>query len=105
MTAVNGTAGSFLTLFPADADRPLASNLNWTAGAAPVPNKVDVKLSGDGKVSMYNHAGTVDVVVDIVGYYEPAPVGAGAKGDKGDPGAPGAPGAATALTASTATTA
>src|SRR5687768_7541575 len=92
VTAVNGTADSFLTLFPADADRPLASNLNWTAGAAPVPNKVDVKLSSDGKVSMYNHAGTVDVVVDIVGYYEPAPVGAGAKGDTGATGATGAQG-------------
>ena len=86
VTAVNGTASSFLTVFPADADRPLASNLNWITGAAPVPNKVDVKLSTTGKVAIYNLAGTVDVVVDIVGYFEPAPVGAGAKGDNGSPG-------------------
>ena len=101
VTAVNGTAASFLTLFPADADRPLASNLNWINGAAPVPNKVDVKLSSDGKVSIYNLAGTVDVVVDIVGYYEPAPVGAGAKGDSGlqGPRAQGRPGGTGAGTA------
>ena len=89
VTAVNGTASSFLTVFPADADRPFASNLNWITGAAPVPNKVDVKLSTTGKVAIYNLAGTVDVVVDIVGYFEPAPVGAGAKGDNGSPGLQG----------------
>ena len=111
VTAVNGSSDSYLTLYPADVDRPLSSNLNWVHGAAPVPNKVDVKLSSDGKVSIYNLAGNVDVVVDIVGYYEPAPVGAGDKGDfraslasigvsgsaglKGDPrghsGSPGSP--------------
>lgn len=31
--------------------RPLASSLNWSAGDRPTPNKVDVKLSPDGKVS------------------------------------------------------
>src|SRR5450432_375856 len=45
VTAVNGTAASFLTLFPADvATRPNASNLNWVPGSPPTPNKVDVKL-------------------------------------------------------------
>jgi hypothetical protein len=92
VTAVNGTAASFLTLFPADADRPLASNLNWTAGAPPTPNNVTVKLSSDGKLSLYNMAGSVDVVIDLVGYYEPAPVGAGEKGDKGDKGDTGTAG-------------
>ena len=58
VTAVNGTSDSFLTLFPADVDRPLSSNLNWVPGAAPVPNKVDVKLSSSGKVSIYNWPAT-----------------------------------------------
>ena len=69
ITTVNGTIGSFLTLWPADAMRPTASNLNWVAGAPPTPNKVDVKLSADGKVSIYNLTGTVDVIADIVGFY------------------------------------
>jgi hypothetical protein len=73
VTALNGTEPSFLTLWPSDAvDRPTASNLNWLPGAPPTPNKVDVKLSANGKVSIYNRAGTVDVIVDIVGYYERA---------------------------------
>jgi hypothetical protein len=71
VTALNGTEPSFLTLWPSDADaRPNASNLNWLPGAPPTPNKVDVKLSANGKVSIFNRAGTVDVIVDIVGYYE-----------------------------------
>ncbi|MCU1364401.1 MAG: hypothetical protein JWN39_40 [Ilumatobacteraceae bacterium] len=69
VTTVNGTVGSFLTVWPSDATRPLASNLNWVAGAPATPNKVDVKLSPDGKASFFSNAGTVDVIADIVGYY------------------------------------
>ena len=73
VTTVNPTADSFLTLFPADlATPPKASNLNWVAGQSPTPNKVDVKLSPDGKVKIYNNTGTVDVIADIVGYYTPS---------------------------------
>ncbi len=68
-TAVNGTAGSYLTVYPADAGRPLASSLNWTAGQGPSPNQLNVTLAADGRVSMFNFAGTVDVLGDIVGYY------------------------------------
>ena len=32
VTTVNPSAGSFLTVWPADKDRPLASNLNWSPG-------------------------------------------------------------------------
>ena len=69
VTVVNGTADSFLTLWPADANQPLASNLNWRAGDGATPNKVDVKLGADGRINFYNNAGTVDVIADVVGYY------------------------------------
>ncbi len=69
VTTVNGTSGSFLTLWPADAAQPVTSNLNWVAGAPATPNKVDVKLSADGRVSVYNLTGTVDVLADVVGFY------------------------------------
>jgi len=69
VTTTNATAASYLTLWPADASRPLASNLNWVPSSPPTPNKVDVKLSADGRVSLYNNAGNVDVLADIVGYY------------------------------------
>jgi len=69
VTAVNPSADSFLTVFPADAPQPLASSLNFAGGQNPVPNAVTVDLSADGKISFYNNGGTVDVVADIVGYY------------------------------------
>jgi hypothetical protein len=69
VTIVSPTAQSNLRVFPADVETPNASNLNWLAGQSPTPNKVDVKLSPDGKIKLYNHAGTVDVLADVVGYY------------------------------------
>lgn len=69
VTITNPTATSFLTVFPADQALPNASNLNWVAGGSPTPNKVDVKLSPDGKIKLFNETGTVNVIADIVGYY------------------------------------
>lgn len=85
VTAVGGTQPSFLTLWPTDAaQRPGTSNLNWVPGSAPSPNKVDVKLAANGKFSVFNVAGTVDVVADVVGYYEPvAPGPVGPQGPAG----------------------
>ncbi len=88
VTVVGGTAGSFLTLFPAELTTPpLASNLNWSAGQAPTPNKVDVQLSPSGAIKLYNAAGSVDVLADVVGYYQPASAGpAGPVGPAGPRG-------------------
>ncbi|NOX29856.1 MAG: YncE family protein, partial [Actinobacteria bacterium] len=69
VTIVNPTSQSNLRVFPADVATPNASNLNWLAGQSPTPNKVDVKLSPDGKIRLYNHVGTVNVLADVVGYY------------------------------------
>ena len=69
VTAVNPTGASFLTVFPTGAAQPVASNLNYVAGQAPVPNAVEVKIGAGGKISFYNNTGTVDVAADIVGYY------------------------------------
>lgn len=74
VTIVNPTSSSYLTLFPPDASRPNASNLNWQAGQAPTPNKVDVRIADDGWVSIYNNSGTVDVLADVVGYYSWWPI-------------------------------
>jgi hypothetical protein len=70
VTTVDGTASSYLTVYPADAAAvPQASNLNWTPGAPPTPNKVDVKLSATGAIGIYNNVGSVNVLADVVGYY------------------------------------
>lgn len=72
VTTVEGNATSYLTIWPSDASQPNASTNNWLAGQGPTPNKVDVKLSATGQVNVFNAGGNVNVIVDIVGYYEPA---------------------------------
>ena len=67
VTATVGTYPSYLTVWPAGAPRPATSDQNWTVGMT-VPNLVLVKLGG-GQIDVYNHAGGVDVVVDVAGYY------------------------------------
>lgn len=69
VTAVDPTAASYLTLFPAGAQRPTVSNVNFTAGAAPTPNKAIVRLSDGGELGIFNAFGDVHVVADATGYY------------------------------------
>ncbi len=73
VTIVGPTGGSFLTVWPADKPRPNSSNLNWVAGQAPTANQVTTALSvADGRISLYNAGGTVNLIVDITGYLTPA---------------------------------
>ena len=74
VTATGGSAPSFLQVWPSDAPRPNSSNLNFAAGQT-IPNLVTVKLGADGKVEVLNAVGTVDVVADVVGYFDPSPGG------------------------------
>jgi len=77
VTAVNATARSNIRVYPADlVEVPLLSNLNVTAGAPPTPNKVDTKLSADGKIRVFNEFGSVNIFIDVVGYYTDAKLAA-----------------------------
>jgi outer membrane protein assembly factor BamB len=71
VTATNTTSTSFLTVWPKNSTRPVASNVNWTGGQT-VPNRVIVPIDASGKVSVYNAVGAVDVVVDVSGYFTDA---------------------------------
>jgi hypothetical protein len=70
VTAVDATQGTFLTLYPADATRPNASHLNPAPGQPPTPNAVNVDLDTSGEFKIFNKAGTVHVIIDVVGYYD-----------------------------------
>ncbi|MDH4144152.1 MAG: DUF1501 domain-containing protein [Acidimicrobiia bacterium] len=67
VTALSRRDGGYLTVWPTGEARPLASNLNFVAGQV-VPNLVTAKLGSKGRVSIYNHAGSTDVIADVVGY-------------------------------------
>ena len=68
VTATDATWGSFLTVFPGDRPLPTASNLNFSAGQT-VPNRVVVRVPASGVINIYNLQGSVNVVVDVNGYY------------------------------------
>ncbi|MCX2184221.1 N-acetylmuramoyl-L-alanine amidase [Streptomyces sp. SKN60] len=56
-------------MYPYGTTRPNTSNLNVAAGQT-VSNLVVVPVV-DGKVTLYNNAGTVDLVADVQGFYAP----------------------------------
>jgi hypothetical protein len=73
---VNGSSSSLLTVSPSGTGRPLASNLNFQAHVN-IANLVTVALGQNGasdsqrEVNIYNALGTVNVVVDVEGYFVP----------------------------------
>jgi hypothetical protein len=75
VTEVLGSASSLLTVYPYGSVRPTASNLNFAAQTV-IANLVTVTLganSGQGWINIYNAVGSVNVVVDVEGYFTTAP--------------------------------
>ncbi|GAC1326257.1 MAG: hypothetical protein NVSMB13_10850 [Mycobacteriales bacterium] len=73
MTAVQGTAGTYLSVFPTGyAGGPGTSNLN-VAAYQTLANLVVSKVAADGSVTIYNYGGSIDVVADVEGYYSVDP--------------------------------
>jgi hypothetical protein len=69
VTAVNGVAPGFLTIFPDGGPQPGTSSVNFPA-AAPSPNTVVAKIGAGGRIRVFTNA-TVDVIVDVFGWFGP----------------------------------
>lgn len=69
VTAVGASQETYLTFFPGTGTPPNSSSLNPTPGQPPTPNAVTTQLDSAGKFSVYNLQGSVDVIIDVVGYY------------------------------------
>jgi hypothetical protein len=67
LTAVNPSTTTFLTVFPGPT-RPFSSDLNPTFGSVQA-NLTVATLSSTGTLSVFNDTGSVDVVVDVLGWY------------------------------------
>ena len=68
ITAVDPTATSYLTVWPAGTPRPGTSNLNLNPGIN-TTNLVIATLGVDHTISLYNHSGTTHFLADIAGYF------------------------------------
>jgi len=68
VTVTDTTAPAYVTVWPTDQARPLASNLNYVANQT-IPNMVIAKLSASGQMSLFNSAGSTAFVADVVGWF------------------------------------
>jgi hypothetical protein len=69
VTVTEPTSSGFLTVWPSDVALPLASNLNFVAGLT-IPNLVVVRVPMNGVINFFNSAGSLHLIVDVVGWYD-----------------------------------
>jgi hypothetical protein len=67
VTVSEATAPSFVTVWPTGQQLPVASNLNTMPGETN-PNLVVAKVGANGRISLFNAAGTVHLLADLVGW-------------------------------------
>jgi uncharacterized protein (DUF1501 family) len=68
VTATGATDETYVTVYPEGVHRPDASSLNVAKGGT-IANLVVAKVGTNGKVRLYNHAGRVDLIADVTGYF------------------------------------
>jgi hypothetical protein len=68
VTVTGPTQAGWVTVYPANASQPLASNLNFVAGQT-IANSVVVGVDSNGRIRVHNARGVTHVIIDVVGYY------------------------------------
>lgn len=71
VTTVSPSADTYLVLWSGDVSRPMASSMSLRRGGTK-GSLVLTKLSTTGMCSIFNDAGAVDVVIDLVGWFQPS---------------------------------
>jgi hypothetical protein len=69
VTAINPSQSTYLSVYPTGAAGATSTSSVNVVPGTPTPNLVTVKTDASGRISVYNRAGTVDVAVDLAGYY------------------------------------
>lgn len=73
ITAVDGQANGFLTIYPEPGSLPSTSNLNWTAGRTVADSSIVPANLSSGWISIYSGGtgtGGVDVILDVFGFFQ-----------------------------------
>ncbi|MCU1366530.1 MAG: subtilase family protease, partial [Ilumatobacteraceae bacterium] len=68
VVATNGSSSTYLTIRPTGAPATATSNVNAEQGQT-VSNLVITTVGANGKITLFNWAGTTDVVVDVEGWF------------------------------------
>ena len=74
VTIAGPTSGGFLTLWPAGANKPVVSTINWAIGEIAIANGAIVPLASSATLDLSvfegGRAGQTDVVLDVTGYFQ-----------------------------------
>jgi hypothetical protein len=77
VTVTNPTSnGGYLTIYPTGSSKPTSSVINFNASNT-IPNLVEVEIGTKGDISIYNYAGSTDLIIDVEGFVAPATLGSG----------------------------
>jgi hypothetical protein len=68
LTGIAPSASTFLTVFPGPS-LPNSSDLNPAAGENRANLVVATVNQSTGKISVFNNTGSLDVIVDVLGWY------------------------------------
>ena len=76
LTAADATSATYLRVTPSGTNLPdpIVSNLNLHAGGSRA-NLVMARIGSNGRVRIYNHAGSTNVVADVMGFGSPGQLG------------------------------
>lgn len=81
ITAVSPTATTFLWIGPSESTyTAVNSNVNIVSASSPISNSAVSAIGSDGKLKVYNHAGSAHIVVDVQGYYTSSTAASGPGG-------------------------
>jgi hypothetical protein len=73
LTGIAGSAPTYFTLYPSDAPKPTASDLNPGTGQV-IANLAIVGMATTGvdigNVALFNAAGTIDAALDVAGWFQ-----------------------------------
>src|SRR5262249_31921298 len=69
VTVTSPTGSGYVTVYPDDAPRPLASNLNFVPDQT-VPKLVVVRVPANGVVDLFNSSGATHLIADVVGWFD-----------------------------------
>ncbi len=65
---VHPSGTGYVTAYPDGTSRPQAASVTYANGVV-IANMVTVKLGTNGRIRLYNSAGSADAIVDLAGFY------------------------------------